>query len=77
MFYYKFTSKSLSEVTEDCLITSLIISSVDPRELDENAINIILQNSHSAKAPEETDDMVNERLVKIKGLIMKEIQSSS
>jgi hypothetical protein len=67
MFYYKFTSKSLSEVTEDCLITSLVISSVDPRELNGNDIKVILENNYSAR----------ERLVKIKDLIMKEIKDSS
>jgi hypothetical protein len=77
MFYYKFTSKSLSEVTEDCLITSLVISSVDPRELNGNDIKVILENNYSARAPGETNEVVNERLVKIKDLIMKEIKDSS
>jgi hypothetical protein len=77
MFYYKYTSKSLSEVTEDCLITSLVISSVDPRELNGNDINVILENNYSARAPGETEEVVDGRLVKIKELVMKEIKNSS
>jgi isopentenyldiphosphate isomerase len=77
MFYYKYTSKSLSEVTEDCLITSLVLSSVDPRDLKENDVDVILENNYSARAPGETDEVVNARLVKIKELVMKEIKDSS
>jgi hypothetical protein len=74
MFYYKYTSASLTQVTEDCLITSLVLSSVDPKELDANDINVILENNYSAKAPGETDEAVNKRLEKIKELVMKEIK---
>jgi hypothetical protein len=77
MFYYKYTSKSLSEVTSDCLITSLVISSVDPGELNGNDVSVILENNYSAKAQGETDEMVKDRLEKIKELIMKEIKTPS
>ncbi|ORY17164.1 hypothetical protein BCR34DRAFT_449133, partial [Clohesyomyces aquaticus] len=46
MFYYKYTSKSLTAVTEDCLVTSLVISSVNVKDLEPNDIKVIIQNQY-------------------------------
>ena len=70
MFYYKYTSKSLSEVTEDCLITSLVVSSVDTSGLNANDIRVLVQNNYSAKLANESEEDVTKRQQKIVDVLL-------
>ena len=76
MYYYKYTSQALITVAEDCLVTSLVISSVDISDLDENDIRVIVQNNYSGQLAGETDDQSNERQQNIVKLIAAAISSS-
>ncbi|KAN0072623.1 hypothetical protein V8E54_009552 [Elaphomyces granulatus] len=76
MYYYKYTSQALITVAEDCLVTSLVISSVDISDLDENDIRVIVQNNYSGQLAGETDDQSNERQQNIVKLITAAISSN-
>jgi hypothetical protein len=75
MYYYKYTSQALITVAEDCLVTSLVISSVDISDLDENDIRVIVQNNYSGQLAGETDDQSDERQQNIVKLITAAISS--
>ncbi|KAH0559935.1 hypothetical protein GP486_003541 [Trichoglossum hirsutum] len=76
MYYYKYTSSALTSVAKDCLVTSLVISSVDIRGLDENDIRVIVQSNYGSKLPNKTDDEANKRLQNIVKLIVDDLKSS-
>ena len=76
MYYYKYTSDALTSVAEDCLVTSLVISSVDIKDLDENDVRVIVQNNYSGKLEGETDEESNARLEKIVNLITDAVKKS-
>lgn len=76
MYYYKYTSNALTSVAEDCLVTSLVISSVDIKDLDENDVRVIVQNNYSGKLEGETDEASNARLEKIVNLIIDAVKKS-
>lgn len=76
MYYYKYKSEALTSVAEDCLVTSLVISSVDIRDLDENDIRVIVQSNYSGKLENETDEQANTRLQNIVQLITSAVKSS-
>ena len=75
MYYYKYTSQALTSVAEDCLVTSLVVSSVDVKDLAENDIRVIVQNNYSGKLEGETDEQSNARLQNIVKLITSAIKN--
>ena len=76
MYYYKYTSQAITTVAEDCLVTSLVISSVDVTNLDENDIRVIVESNYSGKLEGETDDASNKRLENIVKTISDAVTSS-
>ena len=70
MFYYKYHSKSLSEVTQDCLITSLVVSSVDTSGLQPNDLRVLVQNNYAAALPGEKSEDISARQKKILDLLL-------
>lgn len=76
MYYYKYTSSALTSVAEDCLVTSLVISSVDVTNLDENDIRVIVESNYSGQLEGETDDASNKRLQTIVKTIVEAVTSS-
>jgi hypothetical protein len=75
MYYYKYTSQALTSVAEDCLVTSLVVSSVDVKDLDENDIRVIVQSNYSGKLEGETEEQSNARLQNIVKLITSAIKN--
>lgn len=76
MYYYKYTSSVLTTVAEDCLVTSLVISSVDVKGLDDNDVRVIVQNNYSGKLDNETEEQSAVRLEKIVTLITDAVSKS-
>ena len=76
MYYYKYASSSLTSVTEDCLVTSLVISSVDVSNLDENDIRVIVESNYSGQLEGETNEASDKRLEKIVKTISDAVTSS-
>ena len=69
MYHCKYTFTAPTTVAEDCLMTSLVISSVDARNSDENDIRVKVQSNYSGELENETEEQSNERLEKTVKLI--------
>lgn len=76
MYYYKYTSSALTTIAEDCLVTSLVISSVDVKDLDDNDVRVVLQRNYSGKLANETAEQSSERLDKMVKLITDAVSKS-
>jgi hypothetical protein len=75
-YYYKFTSASLSDVSEDVLAYSCIISSVDIKDLTSNDVAVLVQTSY-AKNAEESDVDYTKRLNGIRKTILEAMESAA
>nr|POF19955.1 hypothetical protein CFP56_52204 [Quercus suber] len=77
MFYYKYTSDSLTKVTEDCLIYSLIISSVEIGDLIDEDVRTIVQTTYSTPLPNEAPEDTKKREETIVAMVANEHCSGS
>lgn len=71
LFYYRFSSSSLSTMVEDCLVTSAVFSSVVMDDLNEDELLATVHNEYAVGLDGETCEQVKERQEKINGIFEK------
>ena len=76
LYYYKYSSKAITEVCEEMLLQCWVISSVNVDQLNTNTLNVILQQGYSPKKDEQEDDF-NKRLGGLKIQVIKELDDDA
>ena len=77
MYYYRYSSTSLTTTAEDCLVTFLVISSVDVSDLNENDIRVIVESNYSDQLKSETNVQSNKNFAKPIKLIPDAVNTSN
>jgi hypothetical protein len=72
LYYYKYSSKAITDVCEEMLLQCWVISSPDVSDLDPNTLNVILQQGYAPKEGESQGDF-NKRLEMFKQQVNKEL----
>lgn len=76
LYYYKYSSKAITEVCEEMLLQCWVISSPNVDQLNTNTLNVILQQSYSPKKDEPDDDF-NKRLERVQTQVRKELDADT
>ncbi|EME86460.1 uncharacterized protein MYCFIDRAFT_206826 [Pseudocercospora fijiensis CIRAD86] len=75
-FYYRFGSTTITSVAEDCLITSLVFSSVDSSRLHANDIRRLVESAYSAPLPNEQYETSRHRTKMIERQILSALNNA-
>lgn len=74
MFYYKFASPHVARMLSNCLITSLVVSMVEPSKLRLDDVRALAKAPYSSPLPGESEREADERLERIENLLVQVTQ---
>ncbi|KXS94034.1 hypothetical protein AC578_1707 [Pseudocercospora eumusae] len=75
-FYYRFGSTTIASVAEDCLITSLVFSSVDSSRLHANDLCRLVEPAYSASLPNEQYETTRQRTKSIERQLLNALKNA-
>ena len=76
MFYYKFASPHLDRILQNCLVSSFIVSMVEPSKLCLDNLQFLSKAAYSSPLPGESERDADLRLENIKRMLVEVTQAA-